>query len=225
MVPVAFVSTDRRNAPAILPSSGLGPASFRWPRAQSLHRARRWRLLGLLPLFLTHGCSAVGVVNALTPRDNFTLVANIPYRVGPRRRLDLYLPRTLHPSAPVVVLFYGGEWEDGSKDLYLFVGETLAARGFIVAIPDYRIYPEVRYPDFLEDNAAAIHWVIDHIGQFGGNQRDLHLLGHSAGVYNAAMLALDRPWLGAMGLNPRREIRDVVCLAGPYDFMQTGGTK
>lgn len=124
-----------------------------------------------------------------------------------------------------MVLFYGGEWEDGSKDLYLFVGETLAARGFIVAIPDYRIYPEVRYPDFLEDNAAAIHWVIDHIGQFGGNQRDLHLLGHSAGVYNAAMLALDRPWLGAMWLNPRREIQDVVCLAGPYDFMQTGGTK
>lgn len=206
-------SSNPLAAPTIAPEPAVGR------RRGWLATARRWRLIGLLPLFLACGCSAVDVVNALTPRDSFRLVADIPYGIGPRRRLDLYLPRALVEGAPVVVFFYGGEWQDGSKAQYLFVGEALAARGFIVVIPDYRLYPEVRYPAFLEDNAAALRWVVDHVADFGGDPKDVHLLGHSAGAYDAAMLALDRRWLAAVHLDPRRDIRDVVCLAGPYDFL------
>lgn len=211
---MAYDTPNPPVAPAVAPATDIGRPRRRW-RAT----ARRWRLVALLPVFLAYGCSAVDVVNALTPRDSFTLIADIPYGAGPRRRLDVYLPRISRPDSPVVIFIYGGEWEAGSKEQYLFVGEALAARGFIVVIPDYRLYPEVRYPAFLEDNAAAVRWAVEHIADFGGDPADIHLLGHSAGAYNAAMLALDPRWLATMGLDPRRDIRDVVCLAGPYDFL------
>jgi acetyl esterase/lipase len=173
----------------------------------------------LLPLFLLPRCSPVTIINTLTPRDSFEVTAGIPYGQGARQHLDVYRPKAAAPRAPVVVFFYGGEWRDGSKDLYLFVGEALAAKGFVVVVPDYRLFPDVRYPDFLEDNAAAVRWTVDHISDYGGDPARVSLMGHSAGAYNAAMLALDPRWLGEVALDPRRDIRHVVCLAGPYDFL------
>ncbi len=115
----------------------------------------------------------------------------------------------------MVLFFYGGNWDSGSKADYLFLGEALASRGFVVAIADYRIYPEVKYPDFLEDGATAARWTFAHIAQYGGDPARVSLMGHSAGAYNAMMLALDPEWLGP----ERARIRSVVGLAGPYDFL------
>jgi acetyl esterase/lipase len=84
-----------------------------------------------------------------------------------------------------------------------------------VVIPDYRLVPEVRYPAFLEDGAAAVRWVRTNIAAHGGDPDRLVLAGHSAGAYNAAMLALDPRWLGA----DRAAVRGLVGLAGPYDFL------
>ena len=60
----------------------------------------------------------------------------------------------------MVVFFYGGSWNHGERHDYRFVGEALAARGIVTVIPDYRLYPQVRYPDFLKDNAAAVAWAL-----------------------------------------------------------------
>lgn len=114
-----------------------------------------------------------------------------------------------------MVFFYGGNWQSGSKDDYLFVAEALASRGFVVVVPDYRLYPEVRYPAFLEDGAAAVSWSLDNLAAWGGDPHRVFLMGHSAGAYIAAMLAFDDRWLG-----PRRaQVRALVGLAGPYDFL------
>jgi acetyl esterase/lipase len=173
----------------------------------------RWLLL-FLPAILG-GCSPAGLVNALVPRDDFRLVADLAYGDNPRQKLDLYLPLKGDGPKPVVLFFYGGNWDSGSKADYLFLGEALASRGFVVAIADYRIYPEVKYPDFLEDGAAAARWTLAHIAQYGGDPARVSLMGHSAGAYNAMMLALDPEWLGP----ERARIRRVVGLAGPYDFL------
>jgi acetyl esterase/lipase len=95
----------------------------------------------------------------------------------------------------------------------------LASRGIITIIPDYRVYPDVRYPAFLHDNALAVSYVKRHAAEWGGDPRRLFLIGHSAGAYDAAMLAIDRRWLGQVGLDPRRDLAGVVGLAGPYDFL------
>jgi acetyl esterase/lipase len=143
---------------------------------------------------------------------------SIRYAQHSRGTLDICRPVRAR-RAPVIVFFYGGGWRSGSKGLYRYVAKALARRGYVAVVPDYRTYPEVRYPDFLVDAADAIRWVKDNAEAFGGNPDDLFLMGHSAGAHIAAMLAIDGTWLAKVGLEPERDIAGLLGLAGPYDFM------
>jgi len=93
-----------------------------------------------------------------------------------------------------------------------------AERGLLVVVPDYRLYPDVTYPGFLEDAARAVGWTFQHIAQYGGDPHQVYLMGHSAGAYNAAMLAYDRRWLVAEHLAPE-QLAGFMGLAGPYHFL------
>ncbi|MDR9861800.1 MULTISPECIES: alpha/beta hydrolase [Pseudomonas] len=175
-------------------------------------------VMGGLVLLLLSACSPVKVLNALTPGDTFERKAGIAYGADPRQQLDVYVPNQPLPDAPVVVFFYGGSWNSGARQDYLFVGEALASRGIVAVVADYRLYPQVRYPLFLQDGAQAVAWTRAHIGEFGGNPKRLYLMGHSSGAYNAAMLALDPQWLGEQGMS-RKDLGGWIGLAGPYDFL------
>jgi acetyl esterase/lipase len=165
-------------------------------------------------------CSPITALNALAPASTHRVTAGIAYGDGLRQRLDAYSPTTAAPAGgwPVVVFFYGGSWNSGERADYAFVGEALASRGVLVLVADYRLYPEVRYPDFLRDCALALAWGLDHAASLGGNPKRVLVMGHSAGAYNAAMLALDARWLGATGHAPS-ELAGFIGLAGPYDFL------
>ena len=162
-------------------------------------------------------CSPLAAFDALVPKDRagVRVASALAYAGGPRRMLDVYAPRAERGEArPVVVFFYGGSWSSGTRAGYAFVGRALAAQGFVVVIPDYRLVPEVRYPAFVEDGAAAVRWTEAHARDYGGDPARIVLMGHSAGAYIAAMLAVDDRWLG----RGRTAIRGLVGLAGPYDF-------
>jgi acetyl esterase/lipase len=165
-------------------------------------------------------CSPVTALNALAPAGTHTRQAGVAYGSGPRQQLDIYRPAAAAPPGgwPVVVFFYGGSWTSGQRGDYAFVGEALASRGLLVLVADYRLYPEVRYPDFLRDGATALAWGLGHAGELGGNPQRVFVMGHSAGAYNAAMLALDPRWLAATGHTPQ-ELAGLIGLAGPYDFL------
>lgn len=164
--------------------------------------------------------SPLAVLNALGGLGSHRETRAVAYGPDRRHRLDIYTPSRVPPAtAPVVVFLYGGGWTEGDRHLYRFLGAALARRGFLTVIPDYRVYPQVRFPAFLEDAARAVHWTRSEIGAFGGDPARLVLMGHSAGAHLAAMLALDRQWLGAYGLVPGRDLRGMVGLAGPYDFL------
>jgi acetyl esterase/lipase len=158
------------------------------------------------------------LLNALVPDDGYRLEGDRAYGDDPRQRLDVYVPDGRAGPAPVVVFFYGGRWETGDKGQFQFVGQALAARGFVTVIPDYRRYPDVRFPRFVEDGAAAVAWIRDNIGGFGGDAGSIHLMGHSAGAHIAALLALDHDYLAAAGVAPEA-VTSLVGLAGPYDFL------
>jgi acetyl esterase/lipase len=170
-------------------------------------------------LCLLVGCSPIRAVNALTPSDTYTLAADLPYGDLPRQKTDVYRPTSAPPAGgfPVAVFFYGGTWNSGDRADYRFLGEALASRGVLTYLADYRLYPEVRYPEFLRDNAAAVAYALKDAGPRGGNPRRLFVIGHSAGGYDAAMLALDDRWLKAAGTSPKA-LAGWVGLAGPYDF-------
>jgi acetyl esterase/lipase len=170
------------------------------------------------------GCSVGSLLAALTPGGGSLRLTGERYGDDPRQGLDVFLPASV-VAAPVVMFFYGGSWNSGNRDAYRFVGEALAARGCLVVIPDYRVYPQVRYPTFLEDCAAATGWTMRNLQRLGGDPARLILLGHSAGAYNAAMLALDRRWLDAPRAHgPLGRLRPAawIGLAGPYDFLPVG---
>ncbi|MGA9581989.1 MAG: alpha/beta hydrolase [Allosphingosinicella sp.] len=156
--------------------------------------------------------------NALMPRDHGSrrVAEGVAYGAGVRHRLDVYAPRSaaVRPR-PVILFFYGGSWNSGRRQAYAFAAHALAARGFVVVVPDYRLVPEARYPDFLRDCAAAVRWARRHAGEYGGDGERIVLIGHSAGAYNAAMLALDPSLLGP----DRTAVRGLAGLAGPYDFL------
>ncbi|KQO87378.1 alpha/beta hydrolase [Methylobacterium sp. Leaf92] len=175
--------------------------------------------LGLTALGLS-GCSPLALFDALGPRDKGGRLAirDAAYGADPRQRLDVFVPTVPVERAPVLVFFYGGSWNSGSKDDYAFAAQALAAQGFVTVLPDYRLYPKVRFPDFLKDGAAAIAWVRDNIAAQGGDPSRIVLAGHSAGAYNAAMLGLDPEYLRQAGVDPRI-IRAVAGLSGPYDFL------
>jgi acetyl esterase/lipase len=140
----------------------------------------------------------------------------VAYADGPRHKLDVYAPEQRGEPAPVVFFIYGGGWSRGDRADYQFVGRALAARGFVTVIADYRLVPEVRYPDFLTDSANALRWVQDNIANYGGDPNRLFLAGHSAGAYNAVMLALDPSFRQEYGVT--MPILAVAALSGPYDF-------
>ncbi len=163
--------------------------------------------------------SIVAAALALLAPGGIHVTHDIAYAPGPRGKLDVYSPRHAAPGAPIAVFFYGGSWQSGDKGFYRFVGAELAARGVTTVIPDYRVYPEVRYPAFLRDNAAAVAYVKRHAAEWGADPTRLFLIGHSAGAYEAVMLGVDRRWLVEQGLDPTADVAGVIGLAGPYDFL------
>jgi len=171
---------------------------------------------------LVSGCSAGRILNALTPSGTYARTEALAYGDHPRLALDVYVPSGSRASSPVVVFFYGGNWNSGARGEYVFAGEALASRGFVAVLPDYRLYPEVKFPDFLDDCARAVQWTVRNASRFGGDSARIHLMGHSAGAYNAAMLALRRSYLEARAVDPRA-IRGFIGLAGPYDFLPPKG--
>jgi acetyl esterase/lipase len=165
----------------------------------------------------TAGCNRFDALNSLVPTSGYHCIADVPYGPSARQKLDIYQPEKFTAPAGVVIFFYGGDWQFGSKHDYRFVGQALSSRGFIAVLPDYRLYPEVAFPGFVEDGALAIRWVHDHAAHFGGDPRAIFLMGHSAGAHIAALLTLDDEYLHAVGLD-RGAICATAGLSGPYDF-------
>ncbi|MBD8880857.1 alpha/beta hydrolase [Rhodanobacter sp. 7MK24] len=186
--------------------------------ARSLRRCAV-ALFALLQTLLLSGCQAslFHALNATSGGSGLSVHPDIVFDPELHLALDIYAPRGAH-GLPVVVFFYGGSWQDGERQWYRWMGEALARRGLVVAIPDYRKYPQVRMAGFMSDASHAVAWVHAHAADYGGDPRRLFLMGHSAGAHMAALLATDGHWLERVGLRPDR-LAGFIGLAGPYDFL------
>lgn len=189
---------------------------------------------------VTSACSPVNILNAVIPDKGYRLTEGVAYGDLPRQTLDIYVPKnhlilsterpdslkdktentnaTASEHLPVVVFFYGGSWDSGNRTSYKFIGEAMTSQGFIAVIPDYRVYPEVLFPGFMEDPAKAAKWVKLHAAEFGGDPERVFLAGHSAGAHIAAMLVLNPEFLAEQNSKPG-DFAGMIGLAGPYDFL------
>jgi acetyl esterase/lipase len=183
--------------------------------------AQRIPSLKVIPVMVmalsVSACSNLaGPFNALfIPDEGYRTNADIAYGELPRQKLDIYLPAEDGDGRDVIIFLYGGSWKTGDRSHYRFLGEALTSRDFIAVVPDYRLFPEVRYPAFVEDAAAVLAWVQANIHTFGGDSARIFLVGHSAGAHIAAMLITEPSFLADAGVDPE-VVRGFVGLAGPY---------
>jgi acetyl esterase/lipase len=172
--------------------------------------------LGLVLTLVVVACGGIAFTAANAPAlfGDFDRRADVPYGTGPRQQLDVYTPKGA-TNKPIIVFWYGGGWDKGKKSQYRFVGAALAKAGYVAVLPDYRLYPEVKFPDFIHDGADALTWVVSHASEIGGDPKRIYVAGHSAGSHLAAMLAYDPKQLERVGLPPNT-IRGFIGLSGPY---------
>lgn len=158
---------------------------------------------------------------------------NIAFGPHSRHRLDVYRPAGSSPGpnsapSPCLLFLYGGRWSSGHRTDYAFVGRSLARRGIITVVADYRLYPEVRFPAFVEDAARALAFVQERAREFGTTPQRIAVGGHSAGAHIASLLALNadfRRYPSGNAHVPSLKAEApaaVVGISGPYDFLPLG---
>lgn len=179
------------------------------------------RILLLAHLLLMSACTQAAFTAANLPTHLVEMAVEHDRAYGSEllQKLDVYIPaNTMEKQLDVLVFFYGGRWTYGAKEDYRFVAATFVKEGFIVVIPDYRKYPQVRFPVFVEDGARALAWVSNHIVEWHGNPARIHVVGHSAGAHIGALLAADPHYLADVGKDRSLTVHDFAGLAGPYAF-------
>ena len=176
-----------------------------------------FKMLGAVVCLLLGGCSGLDLLNAVVPSTGYKVVADRSYGDNPTQKLDVLVPKDLAAGEkrPVVVFFYGGSWATGSRAQYRFAGEALTSKGFIAVIPDYRHFPDVKFPAFQTDAALALRWAADHVNEYGGDPDAIFVMGHSAGAHMAALLTVDPAYAQAAGVKDGT-IKGFIGLAGPY---------
>ena len=178
--------------------------------------------LGLILIVggLAYHFAALEIFNALVLKDSasYLLKSDVAFGSDDRQKLDIYAPSQGAGPWPVIVFVYGGSWNSGDKEPYGFVGRALAAQGFLVVIPNYRLHPKNPFPSFVQDTAMAVDWATRHSGKYGGDQRNVFAAGHSAGAYNLALAILDKSYLDVLGTD-LSVLRGVATLSGPFDFL------
>ena len=170
-------------------------------------------------LLLLSACSPerlVNTVNATNTPRGLNVVKDQRYGPEVRNTVDVYAPQNAS-NAPVVLFIHGGSWSGGDKSDHAFVGDSLARAGYVTGVMNYRLAPQHRYPDYVQDAALALKWLRDHAGQFGGNPNNLFVSGHSAGGFNAVELVDNARWLAEVNV-PVSSIRGVIGIAGPYSY-------
>jgi acetyl esterase/lipase len=160
------------------------------------------------------------VFNALVAERGVSIETDLAYSPHPRHRLDIYRAAPEQERGPVVVFYYGGGWTKGDRATYRFLAAALAKRGLTTVVPDYRLFPEVQFPAFVDDAALAYRWTAERLAATCPGGRPIVVMGHSAGGYMAAMIALDEALTSgrAAGL---AQPAAFVGLAGPYAFDPT----
>ncbi len=158
--------------------------------------------------------SLASIFNVAVSDRGVVIETDLAYGPMTRQKLDIYRPAGATRPTAIVLFIYGGSWRTGDRALYRFVGSALAKRGFLAIVPDYRLFPEARFPEFISDVAEAYAWG----ARLPGN-RDIPIFvaGHSAGAHIAALLTYDSRYRDR--IDPALpKPRGFIGLAGPYAF-------
>ncbi|MBN8706854.1 MAG: alpha/beta hydrolase [Bacteroidetes bacterium] len=126
-------------------------------------------------------------------------VSKLNTNIQEKCKLDIYLPEN-KTGFSTIIWFHGGGLSGGEKE----IPAELRGKGIAIIGVGYRLTPQAKSPDYLEDAAAAVSWVFNNITKYGGDSTLIFVSGHSAGGYLAAMVGLDKSWLAAHQIDANR---------------------
>lgn len=182
-------------------------------------------LIFIVAIAVCFGKCASGDVSPITSTDGSVkskVVKNIPYKNGTgltayereRCYLDLYMPISKN-NFSTIVWFHGGGLESGSKDeaVTVAIAKCFASNGVAVALVNYRLSPKAVYPAYIDDAAASVAWIVNHIQEYGGNSKSVFISGHSAGGYLTAIVGMDPKYLAKYGVDTSR-IAGIIPVSG-----------
>jgi arylformamidase len=140
--------------------------------------------------------------------------ANIAYGESPDEVLDFF-PAD-QPDAPIYVFVHGGAWTLLTKEESAFAAETFVAAGVNFVALNFGVVPKVRLPEMVAQVQRGVAFVHRHAASFGGDPRQIYLLGHSSGAHLVAA-ALASPWPG-LDAGQGSIVRGALCASGSYDL-------
>lgn len=144
----------------------------------------------LTPIFTTlllSGCSVQKTENLSYLTESKALVESMP-------KLDVYNQKK-QKDKPVVIFVHGGYWETGNKDTYGLLGKNFARKGIVTVIPGYTVSPDGNYNTMAQEIAAAVKWTQTNIATYGGDPKQIFLMGHSAGGHLIALVGTNPKYL------------------------------
>lgn len=157
-------------------------------------------------------------INGLTPKKGYSIRHNLAYGLKARQRLDLYISDRKQQK-PLILFVHGGAWRHGDKSAYKFVGEAFSRFGYDVAVLNYHLAPEHKFPSYVTDLAVALNYLEQQQAKLGISTENIALMGHSAGAFNIASL-LYHPQ--HYDLTIKQNIKALIGIAGPYHFDYKG---
>jgi acetyl esterase/lipase len=151
---------------------------------------------------MNHACSLLIAVAFFATARAQDVKRNIPYAdpAHERQVLDVYSPSGAK-NLPVIFWIHGGGWQTGDKSDVQIKPQFFMDKGFVFVSTNYRLLPSVDMGTLVRDVAKSIHWVHDHIAEYGGDPSRLYIMGHSAGAQLAALMCTDDRYLKAEGLS------------------------
>ncbi len=191
------------------------------------------KTLLLVPLFLVAPAFAGDPKRDAPPPAARTfeveVVVDLDYYTGAdadkiKHKLDLFLPKG-HKDFPVLFFVHGGAWRQGDKNFlgfYSSLGKFYARHGIGTVVTNYRLSPKVIHPEHIKDVARAFAWTVKNISKYGGDPAALFPCGHSAGGHLVSLLATDRSYLKAEGIDNEEAIRGVIPISGVYRIPERG---
>lgn len=171
----------------------------------------------------------------LEKKTNFTLYKDIPYTQDNNidysitdTSLDIYVPKDVlkDKKLPVIIFIHGGAWtnffgDKSDRENYLLKGKYFTDNNFILVNVNYRVFPEYKFPIYVQDVSNSIKWVYENIEYYNGDKDLIFLKGHSAGAQIASLVSTDERYLKENNLD-LSVIKGVILLEGVgYDLLKS----
>lgn len=180
-------------------------------------------MLCSIALYASCTLLAIRLTAAEKETSNVKTALDLPYadngdqKSDAKQHLDLFLPEGKR-NFPVLMFVHGGGYQKGDRKEATDFGKLVAAQGIGVAAISYRLYPQVKHPDHIQDIARAFAWLKKSAPQYGGDADKIFVSGHSAGAHLVSLLATDEKYLQAEQLH-LSDIRGVIALSGGYRIL------